>query len=262
MYGDVPFMGERNFRELGGLPAQNGKRIKRGLLWRGASTACLVSYGDRALLDELGLKTILDLRSTIEEASAHDIVPDGCTYIRICGLCGPEGEEISFSPKDIEWIRSQEKTVNFEASGPVGMYAAMLGGLKAYKKLFELLENGETPLLFHCAAGKDRTGIAAMLILLALGADDETITANYNETNRCRKPIIDAEMERRAKAIAADPSEAKMVQQYFGVDSNMMQTMLRVIRERWGSTENYLLTVYGLDETRLQHLREMYLEEE
>lgn len=67
------------------------------------------------------------------------------------------------------------------ASAPEGydvprvLYRRMLTGNKAFKELFRALEAGETPILFHCSAGKDRTGVAAMLILLALGASDETI---------------------------------------------------------------------------------------
>ena len=68
------------------------------------------------------------------------------------------------------------------------MYRQMLTGNKAFKELFRALEAGETPILFHCTSGKDRTGVAAMLILLALGASDETICADYARTNSAAPP--------------------------------------------------------------------------
>ena len=87
------------------------------------------------------------------------------------------------------------------------MYRQMLFGNKAFKELFRALEAGETPILFHCSAGKDRTGVAAMLILLALGASDETICADFVQTNVCRKAEIDALLAGHAEEIAADPSK-------------------------------------------------------
>lgn len=80
----------------------------------------------------------------------------------------------------------------------------MLFGNKAFKELFRALEAGETPILFHCSAGKDRTGVAAMLILLALGASDETICADYERTNLCRKAEIEARLAAHADEIARD----------------------------------------------------------
>ena len=65
----------------------------------------------------------------------------------------------------------------------------------------------ETPILIHCTAGKDRTGVAAMLILLALGASDETICADYAHTNLCRAAEIEKAMADHAAEIAADPAQ-------------------------------------------------------
>ena len=72
------------------------------------------------------------------------------------------------------------------------MYERMLFGNKAYKELFRALEAGETPVLFHCSAGKDRTGVAAILILLALGASDKTIAEDFEKTNIWRRPELEA----------------------------------------------------------------------
>ena len=98
------------------------------------------------------------------------------------------------------------------------MYRQMLFGNKAFKELFRALEAGETPILFHCSAGKDRTGVAAMLILLALGASDETICADFVQTNVCRKAEIDALLAGHAEEIAADPSKRMRFCTQAGVD--------------------------------------------
>jgi len=133
-------------------------------------------------------------------------------------------------------------------------------GNKAFKELFRALEAGETPILFHCTAGKDRTGVAAMLILLALGASDETICADYARTNLCRAAEIEKAMADHAAEIAADPAQRMRWQSSAGVDPETAPFVLRTIRQDYGSAESYLEAEYGLTPARLMRLRRMYLE--
>ena len=161
----LPFAGGNNFRELGGYEADEGKHVKWGQIYRGIPTGLLTGAADRKLLDSLGLRLILDLRSESEAAEQPDYVPDGARLVRICGLCHPDGSEISFSPGDIEKLLKGKKDEEHNLAD--AMYEQMLFRNKAYKELFRALEAGETPILFHCSGGKDRTGVAAMLILLA-----------------------------------------------------------------------------------------------
>ena len=249
--------GGHNFRELGGYEADEGKHIKWGQIWRGIPTAKLTSEADRKLLDSLGLRLILDLRSTEEAQKAPDYVPDGARLVQICGLCAEDGHEIAFGPGDIE--RLMQNTPEGDDI-PRAMYRRMLTGNKAFKELFRALEAGETPVLFHCSAGKDRTGVAAMLILLALGASDETVCADFEQTNVCRKAEIDAVLQEHAAEIAADPERKRHYYGLEGVQPELAPFVLGLIREQFGSAENYLETEYGLTPARLMRLRRMYLE--
>ena len=253
----LPFAGATNFRELGGYPADEGKTVRWGQIWRGVCTARLTDPADRARLDALGLRLILDLRSTAEAQAEPDYVPDGARLVQICALCGDDGHEISFAPGDIERMmhtaREGENILH-------RMYRQMLFGNKAFKELFRALEAGETPILFHCSAGKDRTGVAAMLILLALGASDETICADFVQTNVCRKAEIDALLAGHAEEIAADPSKRMRFCTQAGVDPGAAPYVLQVIREACGSAEEYLAREYGLTPARRMRLRRMYLE--
>ena len=92
------------------------------------------------------------------------------------------------------------------------MYEQMLFRNKAYKELFRALEAGETPILFHCSGGKDRTGVAAMLILLALGASDETICQDFVRTNVCRRPELEKIWAAHAEEIEAHPEQKQFYQ--------------------------------------------------
>ena len=223
----LPFAGATNFRELGGYPADEGKTVRWGQIWRGVCTARLSDPADRARL------------------------------VQICALCGDDGHEISFAPGDIERMMH---TAREGENILYRMYRQMLFGNKAFKELFRALEAGETPILFHCSAGKDRTGVAAMLILLALGASDETICADFVQTNVCRKAEIDALLAGHAEEIAADPSKRMRFCTQAGVDPGAAPYVLQVIREACGSAEEYLAREYGLTPARRMRLRRMYLE--
>ena len=192
-----------------------------------------------------------------EAAKLPDYVPDGARLVQICGLRDATGQEIDFSPNDIQrLVQSAPAGTNLTQL----MYRQMLTGNKAFKELFRALEAGETPILFHCTAGKDRTGVAAMLILLALGASDETICADYARTNLCRAAEIEKAMADHAAEIAANPAQRMRWQTSAGVDPETAPFVLRTIRQDYGSAESYLEAEYGLTPARLMRLRRMYLE--
>ena len=253
----LPFAGGNNFRELGGYRADEGKTVKWGQIYRGFPTGRLTTEADRARLDGRGLRLILDLRSGVEAAKLPDYVPDGARLVQICGLRDATGQEIDFSPNDIQrLVQNAPAGTNLTQL----IYRQMLTGNKAFKELFRALEAGETPILFHCTAGKDRTGVAAMLILLALGASDETICADYARTNLCRAAEIEKAMADHAAEIAADPAQRMRWQSSAGVDPETAPFVLRTIRQDYGSAESYLEAEYGLTPARLMRLRRMYLE--
>ena len=253
----LAFAGGNNFRELGGYLADEGKHVRWGQIYRGIPTGKLTGEADRRLLDSLGLRLILDLRSSGEAKKEPDYVPDGARLVQICGLCAEDGAEIAFAPGDIEKLM---QTAEEGESISQRLYRRMLTGNKAFKELFRALEAGETPILFHCSAGKDRTGVAAMLILLALGASDEVICADFEQTNACRKAEIDAVLAEHAAEIAADPACRVRYYAMAGVDPAAAPFVLDTIRREFGSAENYLETEYGLTPARLMRLRRMYLE--
>lgn len=257
---ELPFEGARNFRELGGYPAAGGKTIRRGLLYRGIPTTGLTSPADRALLDSLGLRFILDLRSTREAAQSPDLVPEGAELVQCCGLCADDGHEIGFSPEDIALLQRAAPAGTGEDGFVQGMYLQMLRSGRAFRLLFEAMESGKAPLLFHCSAGKDRTGVAALLILLALGAPDEVICADYALTNRYRRAFIDETLARHAEEIAANPAAEHRYLSMDGVDPEIAPFLLKTIRARNGSAEAYLEAAFGLDASRLARLRSLYLE--
>ena len=148
------------------------------------------------------------------------------------------------SPGDIEKLLKGKKDEEHNLAD--AMYEQMLFRNKAYKELFRALEAGETPILFHCSGGKDRTGVAAMLILLALGASDETICQDFVRTNVCRRPELEKIWAAHAEEIEAHPEQKQFYQGIAGVHPESAPFVLDTIRKEYGTTDAYLEAEYGL----------------
>ena len=240
---EIVFEGTCNFRELGGYRAADGRHVRRGLLYRGCSLDTLQSPADRTKLESLHLREILDLGSAGEAARQ------------------PDGSEMDFSPAGIQRIAAEKAAYEAKAGHPVhdfywftDLYKQMPFGNPAYHELFRLLEEHRVPLLFHCTCGKDRTGIAAMLVLLALGVSREDAIADYMLTNVYRKAIIDKFMQDKP----ADQYDLLLPVE--GVSESMGAGSIDVLLEKYPSYEAYFEAEYGLTTARLAALRDFYLE--
>lgn len=279
---DEAFALESNVRELGGYQTADGRTVRHGLLWR-TSAFGLLDKGELARLRELGIRFDLDLRSAAEARDLPDPQLSGVAYERICGMLDARGDEVDFSPdgmaRILEAHREAKGLARTAAPAPAGsapaasadpmlspqsrevmdeLYVGMAFNNAAYRSLFAHLEAGDVPIAFHCTAGKDRTGVAAMLVLLALGASEEDALFEYLLTNTYR-----AEQIRRAAVEAlgcvSDEVPEEIAMRY-GVGEEMGRGVLAAILQRYGSYEAYFAAEYGLDVTRLAALRERYTE--
>ncbi|MDD7389142.1 MAG: tyrosine-protein phosphatase [Lachnospiraceae bacterium] len=259
----LPFEGTDNFRELGGYRAADGRAVRYGQFYRSGALNPLKSVSDRSLLESLKLKTILDLRSSGESRYEPDPELPGIHQLRISALYYPDGTELDFSPDGIEKLDAamEEMKKNMGADKAFAqLYTHMPFHNPAFQTLFEKLENGGTPILFHCSAGKDRTGIAAILILLALGVDKETALDDYMLTNVCRRKAIEKSLEKHAALLAEHPEAKAMIMAGEGVCRTFAEQALDAIEKQYGTYEDYFQAEFGLDKTRLKALRDRYLE--
>lgn len=175
----VALEGASNLRDLGGWPAADGRHIRRGQVFRGASLARLTA-ADRATIGRLGLRSVVDLRSADEQARR----PDRLEGLPVMHLSLPLEAAPGFDLRPL--LASHEtQAATFLAALRAAYRAYALDCADRYARLFALLlEPARRPLLFHCTAGKDRTGVAAALLLAALGASSAAIETDYLATNQ------------------------------------------------------------------------------
>lgn len=258
----LPMEGDTNFRELGGYPAADGRLVRYGLFYRGGALGDLKSDTDRTALEALGLKLVLDFRSVGEWEENPDFMLRGARYQRIGGMYYPDGTEVDFSPAGLVRLRRERAKLpqgQSPLSSLIGFYTRMPFGNPALQAMFQALEAGDVPILFHCTSGKDRTGVAAMLILLALGVDRDIAVADYMETNRCRAAEIEALRQQHAGLEKDAPEQWEMLLIQYGVVSRCANAALDAILKRYGSWEAYFNEEFGLDYNRLTALRNAYL---
>jgi protein-tyrosine phosphatase len=247
--GLLPLEGGRNFRDLGGYPAADGRRVRRGMLFR-SGALCALTELDYRHLDGLGLRVVYDLRSN-DERKAEPTAWRGGT--------ATEHVAWDYSMREYAGVFMQLLSTGFtpEALQRVmaGFYAQLpFGFAEHYRQLFASVLTGRVPLAFHCSAGKDRTGVAAALLLAALGVPRETVVADYLHSNTC----LPADAARRAGEVMRVPPE--LAEAMARVERPWIESAFAAIEARDGSLERYLEHQLGVGSSEIVRLRTLCLE--
>lgn len=249
-----------NFRDLGGLENRHGQTVRHGLIFRSDELSRL-GEGDLRFLSEIPLRTIVDLRTDREIARCPSRRPASLRTMALCTLDTPRClTEVAGTHDDAVLDRIDRKVRdmlgNTDAKlgtlpedevrrATVRLYERMTTEpdfLAVYRRIFDLLLQEESvPLLFHCMAGKDRTGMVAALILSALDVDEETILEDYLLSN------VVAE-KKYAKQIAMNPVLRYLYRAY----PEFLEAAFAKIRSDHGSVQKYLQSVLGIDTRRMK----------
>ena len=246
-----------NFRELGGYTGFGGKRVRYGIFYRAPALANIHTPADRAHFLSLGIRTAFDFRSDAERVLAPDPEFPGVKNIAMNALFAPDGTEQNF---DLEEIVRSEEGMRLLTDGVHEGYVRMPFDNPAYKALFAAIRAGETPVLFHCTAGKDRTGVAAALILRTLGVSREDILADYLLTNEYRARSSASFCKTLEQMGVPASLAAEVARVGSGVRRESIESALDAIDVRYPRFEDYLAEQLGVDAAALAGLRERYLE--
>jgi protein tyrosine/serine phosphatase len=228
-----------NFRDLGGFVGRQGRTVRHGRLYRSDGLHRLAG-DDLEDFAELGIRTVLDLRRPDELEAEGRVVESPDRAYHNVNFHADMWPEADLTPEDMP---------RFLADRYADMADAALDGDVPVGYCLRLLSDARAlPLVFHCAAGKDRTGVLAALTLSLLGVDDDDIAFDYARSAEARQRFARFERERRGEdwplsAWEINPSPAEA-----------MRLFLTELRERYGSVDEYV-RLAGVDESHLAALR-------
>ena len=240
-----PFEGCFNFRDIGGYPNQDGKRVKSGLYFR-AGRQDRMTDQDLLKLSDLKISTQIDLRKPDEalQQGKGPLEVMGANYINIAVI--PEGGSDQLSRLVGDTGISGKRYLGYLEFGP-----------SSWLKIFEILANKDSlPVVLHCTAGKDRTGVSTAFLLSILGVSREVIEADYLLTN--------LDTERQADFIentAGYPEgyDRETMISVAGVPKGAMKDFLDGVESKWGSVNEYLEKI-GVTQEQMDMVRHNFLE--
>jgi protein-tyrosine phosphatase len=242
----IPLEGIRNFRDLGGYPALDGRVTRWNEVYRADAVSLLTQEGWRAMGD-LGIKTVYDLRRqgerdrspTIDHGLAHEVV-----HLPV----GSEVAEMSL----VEWFTTRGPDQPWDDHYIADTYKEIL---TEWNDVFATLMNGlanpsQRPAVFHCTAGKDRTGLAAALLLDLLGVDRELVLDDYELTNKTRSDHRIAELTPELEAAGID---VELVRPYLSAPRGALEMTLDWLDATYDGSVGYLRDA-GVSEDTLESL--------
>ena len=226
-----------NFRDLGGYATADGRSTRWRTLFRSDGLYRLRGADDMSRVRQLGLKSVIDLRTEREQ--------------REQGIFPTDDIEVTFhhlSIVDVTWSDTETPEFDDEVEFLVWGYRDMLeiGSSRFADAMHVLAQTESLPAVFHCAAGKDRTGVLAALLLSSLGVEDAHICADYGLTqDAMRRSIAWSKVHRPELA----ERYATIPKAYLAADPRAMQIILAELVQRHGSVRNYVREIGVADNT-------------
>lgn len=249
-----------NIRELGGYKTKDGREIAQHKLIRSASINH-IDRQDKKYLAEYGIKKVVDFRSLEERNTQPDQVIPAAENIFLPIFPLEESKTASASPKKM-LQRMQAVDTAFQQMVEVYQHFVTDQHIRGqYRKFFDLVlanEKANESLLFHCTAGKDRTGFAALLLLTSLGVDQETIIQDYLATNRYLKKVVQ-EMYKKAELAGVSADAIHGIEDMMTAKEIYLQTSFDQIKENYGTVMAFIHEGIGVSRQEINDLQKIYL---
>ncbi len=258
----IPLEGGRNFRDLGGYQTMDGRTIKSGKLFR-SGVLHHMTDADYNKIAALGIKTVVDFRANEERESEPTLWGAGDVNMMTWDYSMDFGQDKN--------ILAEFANPALDAAGAEALMAQMYRGMAEEQKphyagMFARLSASDAPLLFHCTAGKDRTGIAAALLLTTLGVDRETVIQDYVLSEvisslpeyQNAAPTLSDDMDSSYALLASIPPAA--LDALMGTRRVYIESAFDEMTKQYGSVDAYIRSELGMDEAKVARLKSHFLE--
>lgn len=253
--------GVRNFRDVGGLPTLDGRRVRYGVLYRSGHLAHATKE-DAAFLSGLELRTVYDFRNSADIAlEGPDVELSGVRNVSMPLSDPAQGTDF--------WKIVRDGAVD-ELRAVLGDGLGVRRMVESYRQMIlertaeqgrllaDLAEGDGLPALLHCAAGKDRAGLSVMVILLALGVERTAIEEDYLASNAQHRRYRIRRGEEHAPP--PGPEVMDLLNPLFDARREYLQAAFHTIEETWGGPDRYLADALGCGPDRRERLRELMLD--
>jgi protein-tyrosine phosphatase len=252
--------GVRNFRDVGGLPTVDGRRVRHGVLFRSGHLAHATDE-DAAFLASLDLHTIFDFRNVADQKlEGPDIPLPGVRNVNLPLSDPADGAEFWKMVRDGDLDQLRTLLGDGRAAGRMtASYRKMIKERTAeHSRVLHALAEDSVPALMHCAAGKDRAGLSVAVTLLALGVEREAVLADYLESNAKHRRY---KVHRSSTSESAwSPEIMELLNPLFDARAEYLQTAFDTLEETWGDVDTYLEQGLKLTPQTRERLRERLLD--
>ncbi|MGW3953910.1 tyrosine-protein phosphatase [Streptomyces sp. NPDC004752] len=252
--------GVRNFRDVGGLPTADGRRVRRGVLFRSGHLAHATET-DAAFLSSLGLHTIFDFRNAADQKlEGPDVELPGVRNVNLPLTDPADGAEFWTMVRDGDIGQLRQLLGDGKAANRmVVSYRSIIAERTAeHSRVLHALAEDSVPALMHCAAGKDRAGLSIAVTLLALGVEREAILTDYLESNAKHRRY---RVRRSGSADTAyTPEVMELLSPLFDARAEYLTAAEETIEQTWGGVDAYLEQGLGLAPGTRERLRERLLD--
>ncbi|MCA1220178.1 tyrosine-protein phosphatase [Streptomyces sp. 8L] len=246
--------GVRNFRDVGGLPAGDGRRVRHGVLFRSGHLAAATAQ-DAVFLSSLGLHTVFDFRNSADlKLDGPDIELPGVRNVNIPLNDPADGAEFWKLVRhgDLDQLRSILSDGRAAARMTDSYRRTVTERTAEHSRVVHAVAGDSVPVLLHCAAGKDRAGVTVAVILLALGIGYNAIEEDYLKSNAAHRRY----QVRRGEGAGGGSFEImELLSPLFEARADYLRAAFDTIEETWGGTERYLTEGLGLTPETRERLR-------
>lgn len=266
MNKEVRVNGIINFRQLGGLKSSTGQRVRENLLFRSGGLDLSVNELD-GFLSPLGIRQVYDLRSKGEILASPYKLPSHIEYkhrpilpsidkdMEELGLIYPGSQDVADSSLNMGFSQDKLKYMTgfmMKIYQQMGEEPQVFGGI-----IKEFLE-ADTAVLYHCSAGKDRTGVLSAMLLLSLGVSQDQVMNNYLLSNEYRQEEINRELEKLSRFVKDDKQLDKIRDTLLVKEEYLAATLDKI--NSFGSFYGYAREKLLLSDIELENLHNRYLE--